>query len=215
MADRFVFEKSTVRYRNKRTGRFVSESRLRALSQEAIAESLGQGRVLSGDLFAGRITLDEWERSMAQEIKSLSLQTYKLGRGEMTARDYGIVGNQLRRQYQYLRNFSLEIAQGRHSEAMIRSRADNYFQKSVAFYEKGKREAFSSSGAKWERRLLGSQEPCAQCPGYAALGWQPINTLPNVTEACDCRAKCKCRFEYSFSQFRPTNSINFSFGWIA
>lgn len=217
MADSFSFETSTRRYRNKTTGKFVSAATVRRLSNDAISMQAGVGRSITDRLLNNAISLSQWESEIAANLKELALQAYKLGRGDMGQRDYGIVGNGLRNQYRYLRNFSLEIAQGRHSEKMIQSRLELYYSKSRAFFERGQREGYSSSGANWERRIVTSTEPCAQCPGYAALGWQRIGTLPNITEACDCKARCKCRFEYSFSRYRPqqNNLLTDNFGWVA
>lgn len=217
MADSFSFEKTTRRYRNKSSGRFVSAATVRRLASDIIALQSEVGVETTNRLFSGEIPLQQWESEIAANLKELALQLYKLGRGDMGQRDYGIIGNGLRNQYRYLRNFALEVAQGRHSEAMIQSRLDLYYAKSRLFFERGQREGYLSSGANWERRIVTSSEPCAQCPGYAALGWQRIGSLPNITEACDCKARCKCRFEYSFSRYRPQQNslITSNFGWTA
>ena len=57
---------------------------------------------------------------------------------------------------------------------------------------------------KWERRVLGhpKTEHCADCPPLAALGWQPIGTLPDIGDS-ECEGRCLCHFVYSDSIDKP------------
>jgi hypothetical protein len=51
---------------------------------------------------------------------------------------------------------------------------------------------------QYERRILGHPKThhCEDCPPLAALGWQPIGTLPRIGET-ECGGMCLCRFEYT------------------
>jgi hypothetical protein len=53
-------------------------------------------------------------------------------------------------------------------------------------------------GLRYERRILGHPKThhCEDCPPLAALGWQPIGTLPRIGET-ECGGMCLCRFEYT------------------
>ncbi len=48
-----------------------------------------------------------------------------------------------------------------------------------------------------ERRILGrpKTEHCPDCPPIAALGWQPIGTLPMIGDT-ECGGLCLCHFEF-------------------
>ncbi len=48
-----------------------------------------------------------------------------------------------------------------------------------------------------ERRVLGHPKThhCDDCPPLAALGWQPIGTLPHIGQS-ECGGMCYCHFEY-------------------
>ncbi len=46
-----------------------------------------------------------------------------------------------------------------------------------------------------ERRVLGDAMHCLDCPPLAALGWQPIGTLPMIGDT-ECGGHCHCHFEY-------------------
>lgn len=66
------------------------------------------------------------------------------------------------------------------------------------------RKLRSGNPARWERRVLGhpKTEHCHDCPPFAALGWQPIGTLPAIGES-ECGHLCLCHFEYSESLEKP------------
>lgn len=212
----FYFDPTTVRYRDRRTGQLVGFEAIKALSRQAVVRGVNKGVSITDQLLSGEFDLGEWERQIAESLKLLHLQQYKLSVGNMTQRDYGIIGNRLRVEYRYLRNFALEIAAGMLSEAQIRQRIALYYNATYLSFERGRREAFSRAGARWERRILNSKVPCAQCPQYASLGWSPAGFLPNIGVECDCRSNCKCSFEYAFGTFAPGNQsiLNQSFGWL-
>lgn len=217
MVAEFEFDPRTLRYRNKSTGRLVGLATIKKLVNDTIEQYQQENRVIATDLFEGRLSVGEWESDIAQNIKDLNLQLYKLGSGQMDSRDYGIVGRRLRREYGYLRKFSTEIALGQLTENQITARLDQYANAARGMLERGRREGFSLAGATYERRILNSKVPCAQCPQYAALGWQPKGLLQNIGEGCDCRSNCKCSFEYSFGINRPDNQslLKLNFGWVA
>lgn len=53
---------------------------------------------------------------------------------------------------------------------------------------------------KVERRVLGQPktEHCHDCPPLAAMGWQPLGSLPHIGES-ECGPLCLCHFEYAES----------------
>jgi hypothetical protein len=46
-----------------------------------------------------------------------------------------------------------------------------------------------------ERRVLGGEHACPDCPAYAAEGWVEVGTLPSIGESA-CGSMCKCVFEF-------------------
>lgn len=220
MAD-FTFDTRSRRYRDNRTGRFISIAKLRELSDKQIANRGARARAITDRLLSEEISLREWERQMAREIKTLYLQLYRLAKPDTDARDYGIIGNLLRSQYSRLRAFSQEIAIGELSEARIRDRAYRYLAKAREAFEGGFREN-SRRVSRWERRVRTKRESCQPCITFEAMGWQPVGTLPRPTERCDCFDRCGCVLVYSNSRTRPPNSLRESlepillspFGWV-
>lgn len=56
----------------------------------------------------------------------------------------------------------------------------------------------------YERRVMGHPrtEHCHDCPPLAALGWQPIGSLPAIGDS-ECGPLCLCHFEYSGPDGKP------------
>jgi hypothetical protein len=216
MPDRFSFDPATRRYRNLETGRLVSGATVDNLALTQIDRFKQRLMDVTAGLFKDDISLGTWEKTVAGLLKTLHIQQHKLGVGNMTQRDYGIVGNKLRSEYRFLRNFSADIAFGRLSENQIRARLAQYANAAWGSYQRGKREGFTRAGIRWEKRLLNSKVPCKDCPGYAYAGWVPAGFLPNIGENCECQSNCKCTLIYSFAQSRPQSQLllHQKFGWI-
>jgi hypothetical protein len=71
-----------------------------------------------------------------------------------------------------------------------------YANKTRTAYYDGKVAAAKDAGLVEERRRLNPAEHCADCIGFANLGWQPIGSLPEPGEQSVCRANCKCTKEF-------------------
>ena len=65
-------------------------------------------------------------------------------------------------------------------------------------------QTISQGVFKLERRVLGTPktEHCEDCPPLAAMGWQPIGTLPRIGDSA-CGGRCLCHFRYSEGEGRP------------
>jgi hypothetical protein len=209
----FSFNPATRRYRDNRTGRFVSTEKVRQISQQTINARTQKTDKLTRDLLQKKITVSEWEEKMSFEIKNLTIQLYRVGKPDMSASDYGRIGQMLRTQYARLRKFCRDIILGTQSEAQIINRSKQYVAKSREAFEEGSRRGHALIN-KWEKRIITKKESCQECLFYESAGWQPIGTLPRPTERCTCRANCGCYFIFSNSRERPTqNMLSLNFGW--
>lgn len=131
----FSFNPATRRYRDNRTGRFVSTEKVRQISQQTINARTQKTDKLTRDLLQKKITASEWEEKMSFEIKNLTIQLYRVGKPDMTNSDYGRIGQMLRTQYARLRKFSRDIILGTQSEAQIINRSKQYVAKSREAFE--------------------------------------------------------------------------------
>ncbi len=213
----FTFDKGTQRYRDQETGKFISQARVQELTKKKIIQ-VGKDMTTIADLLVnGKITVPTWEQGTRDIIKQLYTQQYLLGIGgqkEMTQRDYGILGQQIREQYKYLNGFAQELIANGMSEEQFKSRLQLYANASRQAFEKGKLESHQRAGYNWEKRIRTKVESCDPCIGYAAQGWVPIGTLPEPCQQCDCRANCGCYKQFSDEANKPSDSMLARWGWL-
>lgn len=218
MSSVFTFDPKSQRYRYKDSGKFVSAEAVRNLSEKYIDHLKTDIGTIVDKLVEGKINVATWEETTARALKDLHIGLYTLGRGglkQVSARDYGIIGSELKKEYQYLRGFSQDILAGKMSEAQLRDRVSKYVDSSYSTYELGSCESHRSAGYNWERRIRNAAVSCDSCVVYSSRGWQPLGTLPNIGSECECKSRCRCHKEYSALHRRPTDSILSSrFGWV-
>ena len=217
MPPNFYFDRATQRYRDQETGRFISQSRMRSLLGGHINQVREDLTTIGELLINGRISLPTWEQETRTALKALHTSSYLLGIGgeaNMSQRDYGILGQQIRSQYEFLRGFAEELINTGMSEAAFRSRLEMYAWAARGSHEMGKLEGHVRAGFTWERRIRTKSNSCSPCISYAAAGWQPIGSLPHPTRDCECRANCGCYKRFSRGEQRPEDFLNQRFGWI-
>jgi len=200
-APTYTWDSNAARYRSKATGRFVSEKAILAdierYNERAVSDAVGE---LTDRLIDGRLDLADWQRRMAREIKDSYVVNLQVGRGGVAQTgfsDYGRIGGRLRFQYQKLNDFAAEIQLGDLTEAQIRVRARMYAMAPRTAYFDGKTAAKIDGGYTHEARKLNPAEHCEDCITLAALGRQPIGTLPEPGDGSTaCRTNDKCEKVY-------------------
>jgi hypothetical protein len=211
----FFFDRAVQRYR-KNNGKFVSAAEVAKITQRLLSQAQTDLSTVTELLIDQKINVRTFTGGFADVLKVMHTQAYLLGRGglkAMTPRDYGIIGAKLGKEYRYLDQFAKDAIAGKLSIAQFRARAKLYATSANTSYEMGRRESHSASGRfNWEKRNLAPVQHCDPCVGYAAQGWQPINTLPAIGADCDCRANCKCAFTYSAD--KPDGLLSARFGWL-
>lgn len=193
----FVWDKDSLRYRRASTGRFVKADDVRAALRRVVDASRRAVTRLAASLNNGTIGVGAWQAAMERAVKDMHLAATAAGKGgfgAMTARDYGLAGARLRLHYEALERFARDVEAGRITPARTRWRAELYAKAAVGVYENSRREA-AQGVMTHERRVLGVAEHCRDCIAAAALGWQPLGTLPRIGQSI-CRAACKCRFRF-------------------
>lgn len=143
--------------------------------------------------------VDVWFDAMQHQVKRAHVQAAVIGRGDraaMTQEAWGRVGRRIRGEYEALRGFAQDIADGNLSPAQIEARAQLYANHTQMSYWDGSRVAQREQGLTEERRIINPGETCPDCESYAAQGWQPIGTLPPPGVDSECRSNCNCSMEY-------------------
>lgn len=142
MAKLFDWIYSVIRgaYRKTR-GRSLSDATLKAARDNyAIGKEMAVD-ALTNRLMNQQINIQQWVLSFRQELKKAYINQYVTGRGGiemMTQADWGSIGGQLKRQYEFMNKFAGEIQAGRLTDAQIRQRMNLYFESSKQAYERAK-----------------------------------------------------------------------------
>lgn len=199
MADvQYGYDARSQRFRDLSTGRYVTERAVRDyVDNVADAASRIMGDA-TAQYRAGAISVTEWRATMMQTVKdshiASALAAYG-GRSQMTPSRWGLVGYQIRTQYQYLRNFERDLLNGsQRLNGRADARARMYGQGARQLYENIRAREAGAAGLRWERNIRHSSESCAQCITQSALGWQPLGTLVPVGRRT-CRSNCRCTIE--------------------
>lgn len=195
-----VWVVAQARYRDTKTGRFISQATVIEYVKASIDASVGMFKSLGEQVSQGILSKTAFSTAFRQEIKDETIRQYVAGRGgigSMTQADWGRVGRLIREQYKYAAKF--ESALGDLSEAAIVNRASLYAQATGAAFEYGHKAAIIVSGKfKEEFWELGDAEHCSDCVDLNAKGWVPIGDLGTVPRAgaTACMVNCQCNLKY-------------------
>lgn len=166
-------------------------------AEERIEEGDRRLEALVLALLAGMLTLAEWEKSVADEIRLIRVQLALLAAGGL-AIEWALIEAQLQAQAEFLAGFGAAIGAGELSEAQIQARVKMYAGACWAAYW-----TVSSWLAKEEGRnevlwVLGVAEHCEDCVDLAGRGWQPMSQLHQVPGdgQTRCLSNCRCHLEY-------------------
>lgn len=188
------------RYYDAETGRFVPQSEIRNALENLIDQSGLNMNALTQSLQDGKISLADWQTGMMREIKLTHTASAALANGgwrQMTQADWGATGQLIREQYDYLRNFAKEIADGTQPlDGRMLVRADMYADASNGtFWEIDKRSHLQDGYDIGRRVLESGADHCDDCLEYASEGWMPIEEIPEIGNS-QCLTRCRCEIEY-------------------
>ena len=216
----FIYDPRVNRYRYKDSGRLAPKQAIINLTRKRIRNTEKDLETITRMLFRDNMSLEDWQRSSAKNLKTLHLENRLIGAGglnNITDEDYLQTGRTLKSEYRYLRRFAQDIKSGRITEKQAQNRIKAYAKKAQTSYWKAKN---SKNQKPFMRRRLSSAEHCPECVQYARLGWQPSGTLPMPGEASSCLYNCQCSVEYA-DELPNTDSIDMAFqrfksatGWI-
>ena len=186
------------RWRDASTGRFVPPAKLREGVDALVDYTADRLRTLGTQYAAGSISLADFQSSLLQLIKSSQVASALVGYGgreSMTPARWGAVGQRVRVQYGYARDFVQAVGSGAVPDGRIPWRAALYANAAALTYESTLRREAKSRGQVQGRNVLHAKESCDQCKAIAAAGWQPAGQIPPVG-ARTCGARCRCTVEY-------------------
>lgn len=195
----FEFDARSHRYRNAETGRFVRYAEVLKLADEEVnrleVRLQGHARLLN----SGKIGVAEFQTRMAESLKESHLRMAMLGAGgkkAMTPSQYGHVGQQLRKQYEYLYRFGKVLEGQTLTEAQILRRAKSYAKSVNIAFRQAEMTARGGVGFYGKRLLDPQARHCAECISYQTLTWTPVSQITPLGVNCSCGGKCRCRMVF-------------------
>lgn len=180
----------------------MPDETIRSVLDRVINVQAASVRDLGQALLDGRLGLADWQMQMMQTIKSGHLIGLALANGgwnNLDQSDYGWVGQRIRREYAYLRDFAGQIASGKQPlTSMVLARSVLYAHAARQTHRAAQRRAAQQRGMEQEKSQLGVCDHCVGCLSEAARGWQPVGTL-SPPGSRTCLARCHCWLAYRMS----------------
>jgi hypothetical protein len=198
----YWFDKATGDYVSRWNGRHVSQKYVLAHLERYEAAVKSNLDKMTDRFIAGRMTLPDWQRAVAGELRDAWRINTILGKGgyaNMTQADWGRMGARLREEYRALNKFAMDIKDGKLSDAQVRYRVSQYAKGPLVAYRDGQEAAKKDASYDLSRRYLGPAEHCEDCIEYAAMGWRPIGELPPPGVGSRCGHSCMCSEEFGKS----------------
>lgn len=169
MASAWEFDTRPKRFRDTRSGRFLSTEKAVDLRDGFQLRRQQDLVALNARLAEEELTLQQWEAEVQQLVRNVHAAEYIMGRGglaAMTDEDWTAIERLSAEQWGYLRQFADDVGAGRLSEAQTLARARLYLESSRHAYERGRSAAF------------GVSLPAYPCDGSS-----------------ECKSRCKCHWQ--------------------
>lgn len=196
----FTFSDTTGRYRDADSGRLVSEAVVRKAIDQAADAASDHLADLSARLLRGELKLSEWQLEAMRTVKMAHVATGIVAHGGrllMTPAEWGYLGSRIKAEYQYLRTFAEQIADGTQPlDGRLEARARLYGQACRATFAATVARDQPARGYEAERNIMGAAEHCPECRALSDRGWVPLGTLP-LPGTRVCLTNCHCRISYS------------------
>lgn len=196
----YTYSRSAARFRDTATGKFVAKSRITDLLERNVASAEDRLSQIVQGVFGKEISPAAAQEAMRDEMRRLVLQNNALGKGgieQLSFRDYGRAGQQLRDTYARIGNLVDGIDKGTVTLPQALRRIEGYTIEARNQFFAAQRDAQQASGRHFEeRRILNAKESCRTCIDYAARGWQLQGTLPLPGQGgTECGRYCRCTME--------------------
>jgi hypothetical protein len=175
----WLYDLALKRYRNKETGRLLSNGQMQGLRDKFIEAQQTEARDLAAKLASRSMEWPEYELKFRDRIKAAYVDSYVLakgGRKNMTPTDWGRLGSMIKAQYQYGSMFAQQIVNGELSEAMIAHRSSSFMLTASHAYHVGRAASFDLVLPTYPRD--GSQKCFYNC----GCEWRIVD-LGNTVEA--------------------------------
>lgn len=189
----YAYNNTAQRWYDTASGKFASET---AVVDEMRVHQQATYTLLENatrQLYAGQLTLEQWQIVTAHELKDAHLAQAMFavgGKRNMTQENWGRVGHTLRDQYGYLNQFAIDIQSGNVSEAMALNRIKMYGDATQASYWREYKLA-TKEQIWWNLNIAEHCDGCLTMAGGSPYNPQDLNQVPGDGNT-PCLSKCQC-----------------------
>jgi hypothetical protein len=196
---RYQWEPDRGRYRDTRTGRFVSALKVRQVIDATLRNLRADVRRMTDDVRAGRLSKEAWALEMRQAVRDVHLFSSAAANGgfaNMGQDAYRQVEAAIAEQTAFLDAFTQDVLSGEQPlDGRFTQRATMYVEAGRTTYERAHRDIEQGRGMTEERNVLhDAAEHCGECPELSEREWVPIGTLPLPGQR-ECVTGCLCLIE--------------------
>jgi hypothetical protein len=201
----YVWNERSARFRDVKTGRYISQSRVTAALNDVIDAAAAEMKAASVGLQTGQITLAQWQLVMEANIKNMHLASASMAKGgwnQLTQADFGRIGSIIKQEYGFLRKFALEISSGKQPlNGTFLQRAQEYMRAGkVTYYEVLKREKEKRLEV-YVRNARHARDSCPLCIEQERLGYVRTDDPRLIPPGRrTCRGYCKCEWIFSTAE---------------
>lgn len=193
---KYIYDDRTGQYRGT-GGRFVSPAQVANVVAEAIDQLGDRLSQHSDNLVRGKLSVADWQFSIASQLKDVHIQLGLLASGRGTIDKE--VEIELSSQFDRLDQFGQAISRGELSVVQIKARARQYANSARVSFFQVESLSKARSGVKTGKRILDNQaKHCSSCLRYAGLGYVALADLISPGIDCECSYGCKCSVIYRY-----------------
>jgi len=180
-------------------GRALRDNVVRGNLQR-VANGIGRERMgaLTRALQRGDLSLASWHRQMSDAGNDAYLLAALIALGGLTMVSstpfvfWPPAYAQMDFQQDKLRGFAIELqADWEKTRVDAYGRGIMYGAAMYGIFVNSGTTIYELLGYDQERRVLGAAEHCADCVGYASVGWRPIGSTPAIGDS-RCMSHCHC-----------------------
>jgi hypothetical protein len=190
-----IWNERAGRYQTRPGGPFLSRVQVRDALDRATDAAGRRMQALTDQLRDRSISLAEWQTQMRLSLRDVHAYSAAVAQGglaQMGPTQWGLVGRQLRDQYERLSALAVDIDAGRVPvDGRLRARARLYGLSGRATYEAAALRDLAARGFDEERNVRRAGDTCDGCLDASAAGWQPIGVIP-APGTRTCLGNCRC-----------------------
>lgn len=192
---------------NPKTRRYVRSGR--TLPPESVRrfvlETVGLARVrltTIAENYVNHRNVAQWFTTTKGELRAMHTALGMIaqgGKNQMTPKSWGKVGQMVRSEMDYLRQFERGIANGAVSDAQLLARVLGYGDAGWKVYSNMVKAREAEAGMFARRVTSGGPNTCDDCIAAELEGWVPAADVREIGDS-QCVSSCLCDIEYAESE---------------